>query len=110
MIPAELTNYPKIFNKTSWGCVEGRQVSENIINNRNLFAHDYKIHKLITNTNNLKKISVYGALLANDRRFGRLHDHPELYKTFDKKYIMVVSSGFGTPEEEDDFCNQKKFY
>jgi hypothetical protein len=109
MIPGELTNYPKIFNRTSWGCVEGRPITENIINNRNLFVHDYKINKLITNTNNLKKISVYESTLANHPRYRKFCDHSELYKTIDGRYILVMSSGFGTREEEEDFCDNIGF-
>lgn len=95
MKTCELTDYPRIYERTNWGNLDLEmrpmsQRNENIIHNRNRFIEDYDITKCINDTNDLKKISYYMSRFANGY-FRNYWDHPELYKTIDGRYIFVLN-------------------
>jgi len=80
----ELTDYPKIYKDTYWGCLcdsDESPVADEIINSRNEFISKLKI----TGTS-----SDFGKSELTKGRDDTLWDHVEVYKA-GKGYVMITS-------------------
>ncbi len=101
----ERTSYPKIFRNTYWGqfrdIIPSRQFRNNV-ENRNNLVEKYKIIKGIRNIpkNKRKHFNIPDVLtFRNYDGMAFFHgdhriDHPECYRTKDKKYIFLFSDDY----------------
>ena len=89
----ELTKYPKIYERTYWGCFnntledQGETLTK-IINNRNNFIIEFGIKRNIKRFYDNKKIIITEKFKKDNL------DHIEYYETTDNK-IIIVSSPYG---------------
>lgn len=101
----ELTEYPKIFDKTYWGAFdtadrtkdELEEIKEMVIN-RNNFIENYDIKQSVQRHKMPKKILDQ---IINYTSNLSLFDHVECYKTYDNEYYMVNSPYVNKDSEKD---------
>ena len=107
----QLTNYPHVFKKSYWG---NFQMNENehtmihnmleIIRNRNHFVEDFQIQRL-GKLPLLKQCKMNKMHNIYDRNNNRYYDHCEIYYTFRKTHVIIMSSYI--TEDVDDKLYQK---
>lgn len=102
MIRAEKTQYKNIYKKTYWGNCEYDNLgksheSDNIINNRNVFAKTYKIKNYIFDK------PKYISEECDENKYKI--DHIEIYTTEDNKYLIVNSPYYVSEKEEQILLN-----
>ena len=97
---SDYTAYPKLFRKTYWGQGSAEATRSlhhpSIIENRNRFAEDYFLKKVMTYTPT-RKISRFVDMSRENLRF----DHHEIYKT-EGGQIIAISSPYGELSEDEE--------
>lgn len=91
MYSFEMTKYPEIYKETSWGNFTHRENEEDIITNRNKFINDYNIKGI----GGCKTIDHFLDKGRNYSSYRLFMDHCEVYRTNDKKYILIISPYYG---------------
>ena len=88
---SDLTKYSKIYKNTYWGLFSSENRSESeleelktVIENRNKFINDFGIKNICKKP---VKLAIYIRHLANTNMI----DHLEVYRTKDKKYLLLNS-------------------
>ncbi|GMF25768.1 unnamed protein product [Phytophthora lilii] len=97
----ELTKYPKIYANTYWGRFDGK-CDEEVISNRNEFTEEFGIKK----QDMPKKLNMSIFVLRNGIYWNYI-DHTECY--FNGKSYVVITSPYGTYEDEDVFMRATGF-
>ena len=96
---SDYTAYPKLFRKTYWGQGSAEATRSlhhaSIIENRNRFAEDYFLKKIMT-YKPTRKISRFVDMSKENLRF----DHHEIYKT-EGGQIIAISSPYGELSDEE---------
>ena len=105
----QLTNYPHVFKKSHWGnfMIMEFDINHNILEilrNRNQFVEDFHIQRL-GKLPQLKQCKMNKMHNIYDRNNNRYYDHCEVYYTFRKTHIIIMSSYI--TEDVDDALYQK---
>ena len=94
----QLTNYPHVFKKSYWGnfVINENEINTNhnileIVRNRNHFVEDFQIQRFgkLPQTKQCKMNKVHNIY---DRNTNRYYDHCEVYYTFRKTHVVIMSS------------------
>ncbi len=98
----ELTNYPRIYVHTYWGCfdADSRTASAEFIQNRNRFINEYNITK---SANQPKYIQKFLDECIADKVY---LDHIECYKNDNNEYV-ILSSPYDTRESNREKYAEK---
>ena len=83
----KLTKYPKIFSNCYWGNHYPLEINHEEFNNRNIFAEEFKIKKVLHKKPFYEKIKHYYF------NFGYF-DHNEWYSTEDKDELIIITSPY----------------
>lgn len=87
MLSYELTKYPNIYKKTSWGNYIHNESESDVISNRNQFVEDFNIRSY----SKCRAISDFINKGKNSTVYFRFFDHCEAYKMNDGRFILIVS-------------------
>lgn len=85
----QLTDYPNIYKRTSWGHKFGNEslTDPTIVHNRNRFVADFNISRHAVN----KHTGYFLQTMMATRGIGMLFDHSEVYTTTTGEYLILVS-------------------
>ena len=92
---SDLTEYPKLFKKTYWGCfkiIKDRKIDDIVIN-RNKFVDEFKIEKCFD--------------APKPKKLIRLFDHCELYKCLNS--FVYITSPYGEHDQYDELAKKMGF-
>ena len=96
---SERTKYPKIFNNTYWGNFkdDNNDLKQEVIDNRNAFVEEFEVCSRYNMPNYMWDRHVQRVTSPKEHN---LIDHVEIYKTKNKKCVIVNSPYHVGPENE----------
>lgn len=108
----EMTKHPKIYINTYWGNFKSMGYIDTITNtrdviaNRNDFIEDFNIKSF----GGCKTIYTFVDVMK--RNYNRIFDHCEVYKTNDRKYVLIISPYYDSNKNDsliEDFKEEFGF-